>query len=320
MTSRRRSRPICIRSAPPYPSRVPTYKLTIAYDGSAFHGWQKQEVDPDSPSYAHDDFMQVRDGRAILRTVQEVLEQGVRRVVREPIVIRGASRTDAGVHAWSQVASFTSEPRPDAGVGWPADRGCDTLVRAINSRLPSDVLVRDAQIVPCTFDPIADCQSKGYSYTFHVGNTRPLWDRARVYHTWHELDAHAMGEAASLLVGEHDFAAFAAINHNRKTTVRTIHACEVIEAPGEGSCPGGAGQGGPSGRIRLEVSGSGFLYNMVRIIAGTLHEVGRGKMDPADIPAILRSGDCRCAGPTLPPQGLCLDWIRYRAHKPAPGR
>ncbi len=307
---------------------MPRYKLTIAYDGTDFHGWQKQEPDSESPAIPSQGPMTIRDGRAILRTVQEVVEQAVRKAVREPVQVLGASRTDAGVHAWSQVAAFTSEPRPEAGVGWPADRGCDTLLRAVNSRLPDDVLIREVEIVGDGFNPIGDCESKGYSYIYHIGDTRPLWDRRMVFHTWHDLDIERMRRAAAVLVGTHDFAAFAALSHGRQTTVRTVHGCEVVEERHGGtqarrhegedvSLPSSlrrfvASSLSPS-RLRLDISGDGFLYNMVRIIAGTLHEVGRGRIEPESILEILASGDRRRAGPTLPPEGLCLEWIRYPA-------
>ena len=293
---------------------MPRYKLTIAYDGTDFHGWQKQELDPQSPAIPPKGPMVVREGKAILRTAQEVVEQAVRKVIREPVQVLGASRTDSGVHAWSQVAAFTSKPRPEAGVGWPADRGCDTLRRAVNSRLPEDVLIREVEVVDESFNPIGDCESKGYSYTYHVGDTRALWDRRMVFHTWHELQVERMSRAASMLVGTHDFAAFAALNHGRQTTVRTIHACQVQEVNHGGTEARRHELGGETTdgrRIRLEISGDGFLYNMVRIIGGTLHEVGRGKIEPETIPKILASGDRRQAGPTLPPEGLCLEWIRY---------
>lgn len=318
---------------------MPRYKLTIAYDGTDFCGWQRQlPPDPDAPppQPGHD------VARIELRTVQGVLERAVREAVREPVVVTGASRTDSGVHAWGQCASFLSLPDADRGVGWPADRGDGphTLVRAINGRLPRDVLVRDAAVVPDHFDPISDAVEKEYSYTFAVGSDRPLWDRRFVFHTWHELDPGRMAEGAAHLVGEHDFASFAQINHGRRTTVRRIFNCTVedlsppvadggrspSEAKAEGGllppARGGGGsrsetEGGPLfpgdfRRVRVRVSGSGFLYNMVRILAGTLMEVGRGRIDPNLLPAILESKDRRAnPGPTLPPQGLRLEWVRY---------
>ncbi len=273
---------------------MPRYKLTVAYDGTDFHGWQKQEPpDPDAPKPGPGE----EPARIQMRTVQHVLEQTVREVVREPVTLMGASRTDSGVHANGQVASFMSNPQPDKGVGWPADRGCDQLIRALNGRLPRDVLVRDACIVHDDFNPIGDAVEKEYCYTMVSGDTRPLWDRRYVFHTWYALDAAKMARAAKLMEGEHDFAAFAQIAHGRKTTVRTIYSC-AVETPKPDT-------------VVIRVSGSGFLYNMVRIIAGTLMEVGRGKIDAESIPEIIASTDRKRAGMTLPPQGLRLEWIRY---------
>jgi tRNA U38,U39,U40 pseudouridine synthase TruA len=127
-----------------------------------------------------------------------------------------------------------------------------------------------------------------------------------VFHTWHDLELEPMQRAAALIVGEHDFEAFAQASHGRKSTVREVFACDVEEGIGN---PGMRTKG--ESRFVIRVSGSGFLYNMVRIIAGTLMEVGRGKIPPEQIPAILESKDRKKRGPTLPPQGLRLEWIRY---------
>src|SRR5690606_2850511 len=188
------------------------------------------------------------------------------------------------------------------GGGWPVSRGVETLVRAVNSRLPEDVLVRSAEVVEARFDPIAHCTGKGYSYTFHISHDRPLWDRRYVCHTRHELDVSAMAAGARALVGEHDFAAMAAAGHGRSSTVRRIDTCEVAElAPG----PDGAR------RVRVDVAGNGLLSNLVRRIAGPLQEVGRGRMAPEAIPDVLASKDRRRAGPTMPPDGLRLEWVGY---------
>jgi len=338
---------------------VPRYKLTIAYDGTDFCGWQKQEPAPTNPagepSVRPELVVDQDDKKLYLRTVQHIVEQAVREVVREPIDLLGASRTDAGVHAGGsfpdgapggQVAAFTCSQLAPEGRGWPTERGVEPMVRAINARLPDDVLVHNAEIVDDRFNPIGDCVSKGYRYTIHVSPTRPLWDRRYVCHMWKPVNIEHMKQAAAHLVGNHDFAAFAAVNHGRQTTVRTIHACDVLPLPsgervsrksvtGEGFSsffkePGASATGHSSSlspkkqvpsaqheageraqRIAIDVSGNGFLYNMVRIIAGTLHDVGRGKIDPDDIPAILASADRRRAGPTMPPEGLRLEWIRY---------
>ncbi len=277
---------------------MPRYKLTVAYDGTDFFGWQKQEPpDPDAPKPEPGQEPQ----RLQLRTVQHVLEQAVRQVVREEVILTGASRTDSGVHANGQVAAFTSNPDPDKGMGWPIERGTDGLVKAINSKLPRDVLVHSAEVVADEFNPIGGAIEKEYCYTMFSGAVRPLWDRRYVFHTWYELDGARMQRAADLMVGEHDFACFAQIAHGRKTTVRTIYKCKIETHDDHGQ----------AGKFVIRVSGSGFLYNMVRIVAGTLMEVGRGKIEPEQIRDMIASGDRRTAGVTLPPMGLRLEWIRY---------
>lgn len=288
---------------------VPRYRLTLAYDGTEFCGWQKQE-----PSHAHAhatgadkhvdaDLTPGRPDRVALRTVQAVVERAVRDVVRENVSVRGASRTDSGVHARGQSASFDASDDPASlarGSGWPVARGTESLVRALNGRLPDDVLVVAAEVVPPEFRVISGVESKGYSYTIHASRTRPLWDRRYVHQVWEPLDIALMREAAAALVGEHDFAAFAAAGHNRLTTVRTIHDLRVSEFDADGAR-----------RIRIDISGNGFLWNMVRIVAGTLADVGRGVRTVEDVRLALRTGDRRLAGPTFPASGLCLEWVRY---------
>ena len=277
------------------------FRLTVAYDGGAFHGWQRQTQPAGAPLPGSPRAEETADGRLELRTVQGELERAVRRVVREPVTLVGASRTDSGVHALAQCAAFTCTSEEGAHTGWPESRGLDALVRAINASLPDDAIVTGARRVGDGFDPIADCVAKGYSYTIHASLTRPLWDRRVVHHAWHDLDPAPMREAARALVGEHDFASFAAVHHGRSSTVRTVHACDVADL--------GVVEGGR--RLRIDVSGNGFLYNMVRIIAGTLADVGRGRLEPGAIPGIIGARDRRAAGPTLPPEGLRLEWIRY---------
>jgi tRNA pseudouridine38-40 synthase len=249
-----------------------------------------------------------------LRTVQGVVQAAVREVVREPVEVIGASRTDSGVHARGQVAAFTASDGADRGRGWPAERGTEPLLRAINSRLPEDVLARSIEVVSPRFDPIGDCVSKAYTYRLWVSPERPLWERRWVHHVWTRLDVERMREAAAEIVGEHDFAAFAAAGHGRLTTVRRVFECrvEATERPSAGATEGSVRNGGePEQSIEIFVSGSGFLWHMVRIIAGTLYEVGRGRMDVAQVREALATGDRRKAGPTLPAKGLCLQWVRY---------
>ncbi|MBM4107199.1 MAG: tRNA pseudouridine(38-40) synthase TruA [Phycisphaerae bacterium] len=287
---------------------MPRYKLTIAYDGTDFCGWQRQVTGqgPDEPDASE-------AGPGELRTVQGVLRRVVARVVREPVVVKGASRTDAGVHARGQVAAFTCSGDAAEGTGWPSERGTERLARAINGKLPPDVCVVGVEDVTRppgvdAFDPVGDCTSKAYSYTIHALETgegslgvRPVFDRRSVTLVWERLDVEAMNRAARHLVGEHDFVAFAAAGHGRLTTVRTILSCAVTDL--------GEREGGR--RVRLDVAGTGFLYNMVRIIAGTLVEVGRGRTRAEGVPAIIAGRERAAAGPTLGPEGLCLEWVRY---------
>ena len=276
---------------------MPRFRLTIAYDGTEFHGWQRQET----PSAADPSV------RVALRTVQGVVAQAVRDVVREPVHVQGASRTDAGVHALSQTAAFTvSAPVVNDPAKPPVwDRLSEDRLRlAINSRLPGDVVIRSLARTREDFDPISDCAEKGYRYTLHVGMDRPLFDRRFVHHVRTPLDVGRMREAAARFVGAHDFAAFAAAGHGRATTVRTVTAC-TVDSP-------------EPVRVVIGVAGGGFLHNMVRIMAGTLIEVGRGRLAPSAVDAALASGDRRDAGPTAPGAGLCLIWMRYTGGR-APG-
>ena len=251
------------------------YKLLVAYDGTDFHGWQTQHR-PDKPS---------------LRTVQEVLEKATTKVMREPVTIIGASRTDSGVHAKGQVATFasTNEIQPDK------------LIMGLNSWLPDDVQVRDIEVTNDNFNPIDDCTSKGYQYSLAHGCSnplrKPLFDRRFMSHTAFELDAALMNEAATYFEGEHDFIGFTKLNHGRESTVRVVTACSV-QSIGEG-------------RLTIDVAGTGFLWNMVRIIAGTLLEVGRGKFKPEEIKEIIASGERKRAGKTLPAHGLSLEWVSF---------
>lgn len=249
--------------------------MTVSYDGTDFHGWQKQ-IPPDAEP---------------MRTCQGVLEDTVRRVVREPITVLGASRTDSGVHSIGQVAVFSST------LNLPLDR----LRIAINGRLPRDMQVRDLQLTRESFNPISDAISKGYDYSISFGSPmkheRPLFDRHM--HTWlpFDLNVDLMNDAAQHLIGEFNFASFTRVNHGRKRTTREVYSC-VCEQTGPNRCV-------------IKVSGNGFLYNMVRIIAGTLTQVGRGQRTVEALPGILTSCDRAMAGPTLPPEGLCLMWIKY---------
>ncbi len=257
-------------------------KLTVAYDGTDFRGWQKQHP-PDEPP---------------LRTAQGVLEQAVRQVVREEVSVHGASRTDSGVHAVGQVAAFDTKSEMDV----------DRFAPAISSRLPDDIRVLDAEEVSDAFNVIGDVQDKSYQYRVAFGrreaHQRPLFDRHHLAWVPWDLDVDAMNAAASLLVGQHDFSSFTRLNHGRESTVRSVHTCDV-EFPA-------------SQVASITVSGEGFLWNMVRIIAGTLVEVGASRRTLDSVKAALVAGERSSAGVTMPPEGLSLQWIRYG--EPGSGR
>jgi len=273
---------------------MPRYRLTIAYEGTDFHGWQKQYVREEiAPKRSIVERDTGREGFVQLRTVQWAIEEAVLRVYRERVHIQGASRTDSGVHARAQTAAFTVTGENTSSGGPPIER----LAMALNSRLPEDVVVTECALAHDAFDPIRECEAKGYRYTVLTGPTRPLWDRRTMYHTHESLDIAPMRVAAKLIEGEHDFAAFAQASHGRESTVRTVFECAVHALP--------------SGAVAMDVSGNGFLYNMVRIIAGTLVGVGRGRIDLDRVREALETGERRLAGQTLPPEGLCLMWMRY---------
>jgi tRNA pseudouridine38-40 synthase len=242
-------------------------KLTIAYDGTEFHGWQQQ---------------------AGLRTVQAEVEQVARRVFRHPVEIVGASRTDAGVHALRQVAHVLTE----------AEMPAHNVRRAIGQRLPPDIGLVHVVDMPLGFHARRDALGKLYRYRIHNEPGRPVESLTHrwAWHVWHALDARRMRTAAALLLGEHDFAAFASSGCQRRSTVRTISRIEIRRH---------------FDTVVIDVGGDGFLYNQVRNMVGTLVEVGRGHWAPERVAEILASRNRQQAGPTAPAHGLCLQWIAY---------
>lgn len=237
-------------------------KLTVAYDGTHYHGFQ---VQPDK------------------RTIEGELNRHLRALTGEMIQVIGASRTDAGVHALCNVAVFDTESRI------PPEK----FSNALNQRLPEDIVIQKSEEVPGDFHPRRCDSKKTYEYRITRGEFPIPTKRLYSFFTYHEFQVSNMCEAARYLVGEHDFKSFCAVAAV-ETTVRTLYQVTVEEQGAD---------------IVIRVCGSGFLYNMVRIIAGTLMEVGKGRMKPVQIQDILLATDRSAAGPTAPAKGLTL--VKY---------
>ena len=248
-----------------------TFKLTVAYNGSRYSGWQWQP------------------GETL--SVQRQIETAIHQIIGEEVRVAGSGRTDAGVHAFGQVASFSTN-RWNA----PADR----WVRAFNCFLPKDIVVRRAEEAALRFHAIRDSVGKLYRYT--IRNSRVV-DPHLAHLQWcvhRTLDVEAMRAAAQRLVGTHDFASLQGQGSPRYNTVRTIHTLEIQATDvWEGRV------------IEINVCANGFLYNMVRNIVGTLVEVGHGKHTPEWIDELLAKRDRSSAGQTAPAAGLCLMEVLY---------
>lgn len=241
-------------------------KLIIAYDGTNYHGWQKQ---PNA------------------KTIEECIEDALKELFKEDIDIIGASRTDAGVHALGNVAAFDVETRMDA----------ERIALALNQKLPQDIRIMSSEEVEEDFNPRFDAYEKTYEY--RISNRRIQVPTKRLYtYFYHKkLNTDKMRQASSYLVGEHDFTSFASIHSQTDSFVRTIYECKVIDESDTD--------------VVIRIRGNGFLYNMVRIIAGTLIKVGIGEIPPERMKEILYGCDRSLAGPTAPPTGLTLCEIEY---------
>ena len=239
--------------------------LVVEYDGTEFSGWQRQVEE---------------------RTVQGELERALREVAGEELTVAGAGRTDAGVHAWGQVAVFLTKCQmpPEA------------FAPALNSILPADVSVVESREVPREFHPRKDAEGKIYLYRVLNRLVRPAVERRRVWHVHVPLDVELMREGARHLVGFHDFTSFAT-GRRGKNNYRELWRLDV--------------SGRAEGEIEFVLEGSGFLYQMVRTIVGSLVEVGRGKEKPGWTKEALDARDRTAAGPTAPPWGLYLVRVNY---------
>ncbi len=254
-----------------------TFKITVAYDGTDFVGWQRQA--------------QGTSIQSLLETALQVLDQ------RE-ITVTGAGRTDAGVHARGQVAHFSlaRSIEPTA------------LVGALNARLPDAVRVVAAEVVPDTFHARFDALRKTYRYRIWNADVLSPFERRFAWHLSGVLDCELMAAAAKLIEGQHDFAAFQGAGSTARSTVRNMFASRLKASRVEGK-----GQGGEDPLIVYEVAGNGFLRHMVRTIVGTLVEIGRGRRAVESMREVLSSRDRALAGPTAPPEGLVLLSVEYPA-------
>lgn len=273
-----------------------TLKLTLAYDGTAYVGWQRQ---------------------ATGTSIQGLLEDAVARIDGQPVTITGAGRTDAGVHALAQVAS----------VEVVSSLACDAYARALNAVLPIDVRVRAVEDAPSGFHARFAARAKTYRYRLLLASVASPFEARYAWHVTHALDRSAMREALDACRGKHDFAAFQSTGTDVRETVRTITDVRFLtvdagpranpgaSAPafwGEERADARPGTSAPASTLLIvEVTGDGFLRHMVRAIVGSLVEVGRGRWPAAEMAAVLASKDRARAGPTAPAHGLFLVSVDY---------
>ena len=246
-------------------------KLIVAYDGTNYCGWQ---IQPNGI------------------TIEQVLNENLSKLLGEEITVTGASRTDSGVHSMGNVAIFDTETR------MPADK----ISFALNQRLPADIVVQDSCEVPPDWHPRYQVSRKTYEYRILNRTFRMPNRRLDTYFYHHKLDVDKMKQAASYLVGEHDFKSFCTTRTQAEDTIRTIYSLSVTKQ---------------DDMITIRISGSGFLYNMVRIIAGTLMKVGMGVYPPEHVVTILEARDRRQAGQTAAAHGLTLVSMEYEKELPA---
>ena len=243
------------------------FKLVVAYDGTAYCGYQYQ---PELP------------------TVEGFVNDALSELLGENIVTIGASRTDAGVHAFGNVAVFDSDTRI------PAEK----LALALNTKLADDIRIMESLEVAADFHPRKNVIDKTYEYRINTAKIPFPTGRLYSYNVKHNLDIEAMREAAKLIEGRHDFTSFCSAKTDKEDKVRTVFQIDVEESL--------------RSEFIIRVRGDGFLYNMVRIIAGTLVKVGEGKILPDEIPPIIERKDRGHLGTTLPAKGLFLMGIRYK--------
>lgn len=241
------------------------YKMTIAYDGTRYQGWQRQSNTEE--------------------TIQGILERVIHDVIGYPVTIDGSGRTDGGVHAYGQVANVKLSGKVEK----------DTFRDALNARLPEDIRVRSVELVRNGLHSRYSAKAKRYEYVVDIREKPDVFTRKYCYHVTEPLDVTAMRKAASFLTGTHDFGGFTD-KKDEKSTVRTIYQIGIEEE---------------KGKLRFSFYGNGFMYHMVRILTGTLLEVGSGKKHPEDVKKILRTKERKEAGFLVPAMGLCLKEVIY---------
>jgi tRNA pseudouridine38-40 synthase len=255
-------------------------KLTLAYDGGAYAGWQ---VQPDKP------------------TVQGTFEATWQRLTQESLRVTAAGRTDAGVHALGQVVGLATETRLTN----------EDLHRGLNALLPNDIAVCAIEDAREGFHATYDAVGKRYRYQIHNGRAPSVFDRHFAWHYPQPLNSDAMHAAGQGLLGRHDFSSFETAGSERPDSIRTIHELTVAESAAADSDSAVSEKLPYGSRITIDVAGDGFLYNMVRTIVGTLVEVGVGKRDVSWPAEVLAAMDRRRAGQTAPPHGLFLVSVDY---------
>lgn len=242
------------------------FMLTLSYDGSRYHGWQRQGNTEN--------------------TIQQRLESALSRVLSQPVEISGSGRTDAGAHAKMQVASFKADTALTA----------DEILAGLRALMPEDIAAHSLTDAPPRFHARLSCTGKTYVYRVQNSPVPNVFERKFMYRIDEELDLEKMRSAAKLLLGEHDFSAFCSNKRMKKSAVRRVDEIRIDALGSE---------------LRFTVSGNGFLYNMVRIIVGSLLEVGARRMTQEALAAALESKKRENAGPTAPACGLCLYEVRY---------
>ena len=245
---------------------IKNFKITIEYDGTRYHGWQRQKTD---------------------RTIQEQIEKAVLTITGQQVFLTGSGRTDAGVHAYGQVANFKCE----------TSLGPQDLFRGLNSLTDADIVIRGCEEVDASFHARYDVKSKTYVYKILNRPDPAAIGRQYAWHIRKELNLEAMRAASTYLIGSHDFKAFEGAGSPRAHTTRSVFKASLVKAP--------------DGYLSFEIEADGFLRFMVRNIVGTLVEVGLGKISPADFKGILASKDRDQAGATAPAHGLFLKKVNY---------